>query len=185
MAFKYANFSSDVFISPGHITDGNSEILLATKFGMAIRFRETDVRDMGRSARGVKAVGLNLGDSVVGVSVLNEGDKILTITETGFGRISKLDDYRLQSRAGRGLINYHSEKYGLVAGVTNVGLDEDIIIIAQSGIIIRIKASAIRECNRPSKGVLVMRMNKDDRIVAIAKIPHEEGECDEIDVKEE
>ncbi len=164
-----------------HITNGENEILLATKFGMAIRFKETDIREMGRGARGVKAVKLNLGDSVVGFSVLNKEDKILTITETGYGRISDLEDYRTQSRAGKGLINYHSEKYGMVAGVTNINLDEDVIIIAQSGIIIRIKASTIRECSRPGKGVLVMRMNDGDKIVAIAKIPHEYGECDEIE----
>lgn len=160
-------------LSSVHITDGNREILIFTKHGMSIRFKETDVRDTGRSSRGVRGISLNLGDSVVGTSILDEKDKILTISETGFGRISSMEDYRLQSRAGKGIINYHCEKYGMVAGVTNVSLDEDVIIIAQSGIIIRIKADTIRECSRPSKGVVVMKMDSGDKIVAIAKIPHD------------
>ena len=160
-------------LSSVHITDGNKEILIFTKHGMSIRFKETDVRDTGRSSRGVKGIALNLGDSVVGTSILDDKDKILTISETGFGRISSMEDYRLQSRAGKGIINYHCEKYGMVAGVTNVSLDEDVIIIAQSGIIIRIKTDAIRECSRPSKGVVVMKMDAGDKVVAIAKIPHD------------
>ena len=163
-------------LSSVHITNGTKEILLSTKNGMSIRFKETDIREVGRSARGVKAVSLNISDSVVGTSILGEKDKVLTVSETGFGRVSSQSDYRLQSRGGKGIINYHCEKYGLVAGVTTVGDKEDIILIAQSGSIIRIKSSAIRECSRPSKGVTVMKLDGKDKVVAVAKVPCENEE---------
>ncbi len=160
-------------LSSVHITDGIKEILLSTRHGMSIRFKESDVREVGRSARGVRAVSLNVSDSVVGTSILEKNDKVLTISETGFGRISDQDDYRLQSRAGKGIINYHCEKYGMVAGVTTINDDEDVILIAQSGSIIRVESSEISEFNRPSKGVTVMRLDRNDKVVAIAKVPHE------------
>lgn len=160
-------------LSSVHITDGTKEILLSTRHGMSIRFKESDVREVGRSARGVRAVSLNVSDSVVGTSILEKNDKVLTISETGFGRISDQDDYRLQSRAGKGIINYHCEKYGMVAGVTTINDDEDVILIAQSGSIIRVESSEISEFNRPSKGVTVMRLDRNDKVVAIAKVPHE------------
>ncbi|MGN0442823.1 MAG: DNA gyrase subunit A, partial [Acutalibacteraceae bacterium] len=139
------------------LTDGNQQVVVATKNGLAIRFEETDVRPMGRQARGVKALTLREGDCVVGMCVVNNDDLILTASETGFGRISNASDYRLQSRGGKGIINYHTEKYGSVAAVSAVKLNDDIIIISQEGVIIRIAADTIRICSRPSKGVTLMR----------------------------
>lgn len=156
------------------MTDGNQQVIVATKKGVAIRFKETDVRPMGRQARGVKALTLREGDCVVGMSVVREGGLVLTVSETGYGRLSSPDDYRIQSRGGKGLTNYHVEKYGDVAAIKVVDLDDDIIIISQDGIIIRIAASSIRLCARPSKGVTVMKVNGDDKVVTIARAPHEE-----------
>lgn len=156
------------------MTDGNQQVIVATKKGVAIRFNETDVREMGRQARGVKALKLKDGDCVVGMSVVREGGFVLTVSETGYGRLSSPSDYRVQSRGGKGLTNYHVEKYGDVAAIKVVDLDDDIIIISQDGIIIRIAAESIRVCSRPSKGVTVMKVNGEDKVVTIARAPHEE-----------
>ena len=156
------------------MTDGHNELLVATKKGMAIRFNETDVRPMGRTARGVRAITLKDDDVVVGMSLIRENALVLTVSETGYGRLSNVSDYRLQSRGGKGVINYHVDKYGDIAAIKSVNLDDDIIIISSDGIIIRIHANTIRECSRPSKGVRVMRVTGDNKVVTIARAPHEE-----------
>lgn len=160
------------------LTDGNQQVVVATKNGLAIRFEETDVRPMGRQARGVKAISLRDGDCVVGMCVVANDDLILTASETGFGRISNVSDYRLQSRGGKGITNYHTEKYGNVAAVSAVKLTDDIIIISQEGVIIRIAADTVRICNRPSKGVTLMRIGENDKVVTVARAPHEDSESE-------
>lgn len=160
------------------LTNGNQQVIVATRNGVAIRFEETDVRPMGRQARGVKALTLREGDSVVGMCVVDNDDLILTASETGFGRISSVSDYRLQSRGGKGLTNYHTEKYGNVAAVSRVELRDDIIIISQDGVIIRIAADTIRICNRPSKGVTLMKVGENDKVVTIARAPHDDGDVE-------
>lgn len=160
------------------LTDGNQQVVVATKNGLAIRFEETDVRPMGRQARGVKAISLREGDCVVGMCVVANDDLILTASETGFGRISNVSDYRLQSRGGKGITNYHTEKYGNVAAVSVVELTDDIIIISQEGVIIRIAADTVRICNRPSKGVTLMRIGENDKVVTVARAPHEDSESE-------
>lgn len=161
------------------LTDGNQQVVVATKNGLAIRFEETDVRPMGRQARGVKAISLREGDCVVGMCVVTNDDLILTASETGFGRISNVSDYRLQSRGGKGITNYHTEKYGNVAAVSAVKLTDDIIIISQEGVIIRIAADTVRICNRPSKGVTLMRIGENDKVVTVARAPHEDSSKEE------
>lgn len=161
------------------LTDGNQQVVVATKNGLAIRFEETDVRHMGRQARGVKAISLREGDCVVGMCVVTNDDLILTASETGFGRISNVSDYRLQSRGGKGITNYHTEKYGNVAAVSVVELTDDIIIISQEGVIIRIAADTVRICNRPSKGVTLMRIGENDKVVTVARAPHEDSSKEE------
>lgn len=161
------------------LTDGNQQVVVATKNGLAIRFEETDVRPMGRQARGVKAISLREGDCVVGMCVVTNDDFILTASETGFGRISNVSDYRLQSRGGKGITNYHTEKYGNVAAVSVVELTDDIIIISQEGVIIRIAADTVRICNRPSKGVTLMRIGENDKVVTVARAPHEDSSKEE------
>lgn len=161
------------------MTDGSSQVVVATRLGKAIRFDENDVRPMGRTARGVKALTLLGDDYVIGMTTVNEDDMILTVSEAGYGRLSNVSDYRLQSRGGKGIINYHTEKYGNVAAISAVDVDnDDIIIISSDGVIIRIEASSIRICSRPSKGVTVMRVNDENKVVTLAVAPHEEEEVD-------
>ena len=167
------------------MTDGQNELLVGTKKGIAIRFKETDVRPVSRTAKGVKAINLKENDVVIGMSIIRENALILTVSETGHGRLSPASDYRLQSRAGKGVTNYHVEKYGDVAAIKAVDLDDDIIIISSNGVIIRIQANSIRECARPSKGVRVMKITDDNKVVTLARVPHEEDESEEIEKAEE
>ena len=158
------------------LTSGSDELLVATRFGKVIRFHEADVREMGRQARGVRAIRLAEGDVVVGMSVLRENGLVLTVSETGYGRLSNPEDYRLQHRGGMGILNYHVEKYGNVAAIKVVDLDDDIILIADDGVIIRIEAGSIRICARPSKGVRVMKVNEGSKVITMARAPHDDEE---------
>ena len=158
------------------MTDGSNEMIVATKLGKCIRFSESDVRAVGRTARGVRAIKLKPGDEVVGMAIVNSDKLVFTVSETGYGRLSNPEDYRIQSRGGQGVINYHTEKYGNVASLISVGLDEDVILISDSGVIIRMHADSIRLCSRPSKGVKLMRLRGISRVVAVACVPREESE---------
>ena len=151
------------------LTDGNKELVVATRNGMAIRFHETDVRVMGRAAKGVKAITLRGDDKVIGMSMLREGAYILTVSETGYGRLSNVSDYRIQSRGGHGVINYNTDKYGKVAAIKSVDLDDDIILISNDGVIIRIEANSIRICSRTSKGVRVMKVSDESKVVTLSR----------------
>ena len=163
------------------LTDGSQELLVATKNGYAIRFNENDVRPMGRSAAGVHAIKLREGDSVIGMSILRPNGSVLTVSETGFGRLTPISDYRIQSRGGMGIKNYRQEN-GDVAAIRVVDDDDDVIIINDAGVIIRIAVNEIRECARPSKGVRVMKLEEGGKVVALARIPHDNGEKnDEVD----
>ncbi len=163
------------------VTDGQEELLVATKKGMAIRFKETDARTMGRVSRGVRAVRLREGDQVVGMSVLREDGMVLTVSETGYGRLSPVGDYRIQTRGGMGVLNYRVAKFGDVAAIRVVDpQSDDIIIISSDGIIIRIYAAEIRECARPAKGVKVMRIGEDSAVIALARVDHEDEETDDL-----
>ncbi|HCA54320.1 MAG TPA: DNA gyrase subunit A, partial [Ruminococcaceae bacterium] len=156
------------------LTDGHSQLLIATRNGMAIRIDENEVRNMSRVAKGVKAIRLRGDDQVIGMSILREDAYILTVSEKGYGRLSPQSDYRIQSRGGHGLINYHTNKFGKVAAIKAVDLEDDIILISDNGIILRISASSIRICARPSKGVILMKMNDESKIVTLSRAPHEE-----------
>ena len=158
------------------LTDGENQLLVATRLGMAIRFRETDVRPMGRTARGVKAITLKKDDCVVGMSVLREDGLVLTVSEKGFGRLSPIGDYREQHRGGLGILNYRVKLYGDVAAIKVVDKEDDLILISSGGVIIRIHADTIRECARPSKGVLLMRVNDGNRVVTVARAARSEEE---------
>lgn len=158
------------------LTGGDNDVLAATKKGMSIRFNENDARPIGRTARGVKAIEMSEGDEIIGAAAIEENTNILTVTETGYGRRSITDDYRLQKRAGRGLINYKTERFGDVAGVAAVTDDDDIILISESGIIIRMAVSEISTFGRPSKGVRVMKLADDDRVISMVVTEHVEPE---------
>ena len=166
------------------LTYGNEELLIATKNGMGIRFNENDIREMGRTAAGVRAIRLRDlpegKDEVVGMAVMRGDSWVLTVTENGFGRVSPTDNYRLQSRGGSGTKNYKTE-IGRVASVQAVGKDDDVIIINDAGVIIRIAAAEIRVCARPAKGVRVMKMAEGQRIVSVAIVPHDENETEKLE----
>ena len=170
------DLAEDDELSWVRLTSGSDDLLVATRFGKVIRFHETDVREMGRQARGVRAIRLAEGDVVVGMSVLRENGLVLTVSETGYGRLSNPEDYRLQHRGGMGILNYHVEKYGTVAAIKVVDLDDDIILIADDGVIIRIEAGSIRICARPSKGVRVMKVNEGSKVITMARAPHDDEE---------
>ena len=167
------------------LTDGTNEMMVATKKGKSIRFNETDVRAVGRSARGVRALRLKDDDAVVGMIIVRDDKLVLTVSETGYGRLSSIDDYRIQSRGGQGVINYHTEKYGDVAALNSVSPEEDIILISDNGIIIRIEADTVRQCARPSKGVKVMKLVGDSKVVAVACVPREEKDDEDLENSEE
>lgn len=158
------------------MTDGYQTLIVGTRKGKAIRFDENDVRVMGRTARGVRAIALERDDEVIGMSVCDESKYLLTVSETGFGRLSEFGDYRIQSRGGKGLINYHTGQFGCVAAIKTVDLNDDVILIASDGVIIRMAASEIRLCRRPSKGVIVMRLDEEARVVSLVTTPKEDDE---------
>ena len=161
------------------LTNGNDDILVATKNGFAIRFNENDARAIGRTARGVRAIDLRGGDCVVGMCAISKADeengaKILTVSESGIGRRSALSDYHLQSRAGKGSINYKTEKYGLVAAVCLVHPDDDLILISSDGIVIRIDSESVNAASRTSRGVNVMRTSEGEKVVSVTAVKREE-----------
>ena len=165
-----------------NLTYGESDILIATKKGMAIRIDENQARPLGRVSRGVRAINLREGDEVVGVALFEEGKSILTITENGKGRRTENEAYRRQNRGGFGSTNYKvDDKKGFVAGVKAVKEDDDIIIISSDGIIIRTNVRDINAYSKYGGGVNVMRLSDDAKIVTFAVTPKE----DEVEEKAE
>jgi len=163
-------------------TNGENEMIIATRMGMAIRFKETDLRPLGRNTRGVRAISLKEGDEVVGMARTREGATILTITEKGSGRRTEIDEYRLQNRGGKGILNYKcNEEKGLVAGIKVVDDDDDVIMITDDGVIIRISVDEINKQSRYAGGVRVMRVADGGRIVTLARAPKEDVDDDEIE----
>ena len=156
------------------LTSGEEELIVATREGMAIRFKESDVRSMGRSARGVRAIKLADGDLVVGMAPAGEGIDILTVSENGQGRRTPSDQYRMQSRGGSGVKNYDTEKNGPVAGIVGITGEDDVILISNDGVIIRIRAEEISTQSRYGGGVRVMRMDEGSRLVSLCRAPREE-----------
>lgn len=152
------------------ITDGKRNLVVATHNGMSICFNENDARLIGRTARGVRAIMLDEDDYVVGFAASLDGYTLLTVSETGFGRKSSFDDYRVQSRGGKGLINYRTEQYGKVAMIAPVTDDNDVIMITSDGVVIRTHADQISTFQRPSKGVKVMRVNEGEKVATISVV---------------
>ena len=159
-------------------TTGFQEIILATKLGWANRFKEQDVRHMGRTARGVRGVRLRPGDEVIGMLVAEEGKNILTLTEKGYGKRTPVSEYRLCHRGGKGVTNIKiTSKNGVVQSVKLVEGDEGLMLISKNGIGIRIKISSISVIGRATQGVRVMRLNEGDTLAAAAKIIVDEDEA--------
>ena len=150
-----------------HLTGGNDELIVATHDGMAIHFTEAGARSMGRASRGVRAIRLAEGDYVVGVCVCRPGATMLTVTENGKGRRSRIDDYRMTHRGGKGIRNYAK---GGVAAVKIVDDTDDLILISQEGILIRMHADDINVQSRYGSGVRVMRLAEDDKLAMMARV---------------
>ena len=158
-------------------TDGHQKILIATHDGMAVVFDENDVRPMGRTAVGVRGIKLREGDYVVGAARAREGKSVLTITERGYGKRTPVEEYRITNRGGLGIKNYQvTEKTGKIVGVKVVDGSEDLLLVTQSGILIRIPVDTIKEtANRATQGVIVMRFKEEgDQVISLALTDHEE-----------
>ena len=157
------------------LTDGSGEVLLGTHGGMAIRFPESDMRPMGRNAMGVKSIELDDGDSVVAMSIVEEGALVLSITELGYGKRTELDEYRVQSRGGKGIKAMNlTAKVGQLAGQLLVHDDEDILLITDDGTIIRMPVADISVLGRNTQGVRLMRVEEGCRVVCVARAEAEE-----------
>ena len=158
-------------------TDGNQKILIATHDGMAVVFDENDVRPMGRTAVGVRGIKLRDGDYVVGAARAQEGKSVLTITEKGYGKRTPVEEYRITNRGGLGIKNYQiTEKTGKIVGVKVVDGSEDLLLVTQSGILIRTPVENIKEtANRATQGVIVMRFKEEgDQVISMALADHED-----------
>ena len=165
------------------LTDGNTEIILATRNGIAIRFDEQDVRPMGRTAHGVRGIQLNYGDVVIAMdSVKNETDEVLTATEQGLGKRTAVGEYRKQIRGGKGVINIKvNDKTGIVVGMKVINPEQEIMMITAAGIIIRIDVEGISQFGRNAQGVKLMTLNDDDKVVSLAAVQQDNTDCGESD----
>jgi len=159
------------------LTDGKQEILIATKDGKAIRFNESDVRDMGRGAKGVKGITLGEKDIVIGAQILKKDASILTVTINGFGKRTDMDEYRIQSRGGKGVINIKtSDRNGEAVGVLSVTDKDGIMLITEAGMIVRCSVKDLRETGRSTQGVRLMRLDAKDKVSCVAPVVAEEEE---------
>ena len=157
------------------LTDNEKQLMLATRNGMAIRFSEQDIRPTGRDSAGVYGIDLRADDYVVGAAVVEEGKTLLTVTENGYGKKTEIEEYRLQSRYGKGILNYNiTEKTGKVAGVQMVDDNDDVMLISDDGIIIRMPAEGISVYSRVTQGVILMRVAEDVHVISVAATEKEE-----------
>ena len=163
------------------LTMGNQDIFLATRLGMAIRFKEDDVRDMGRTARGVRGINLDEGDDVIGMDIPAQNTFMLTVSENGFGKCTPIDEYRVQSRGGKGTINLKTvEKVGNVSGVLQVIGEDNVMLISNAGKVIRLKVQEIPVNHRVTQGVKLIELEPEEKLVGVARTTSEtEGKGDE------
>lgn len=158
------------------MTGGESQLFIATHNGMVIRINENEIRSMSRVAHGVRAIKLREGDYVVSMARMREGASLLTITEKGYGKRTSIDNYRIQARGGFGMMNYKvDDERGYVCGIKIVDETDDIIIISSDGVIIRIKASDVRIMGRFARGVRVMRVKDDVKVVTFTRTEHDDS----------
>src|SRR6266508_521537 len=153
------------------VTDGSGEVFIGTRHGMAIRFHESDVRPMGRTAYGVRGITLRGDDYVVAMEVVKPGGTLLTVTERGFGKRTEIEEYRVQSRGGVGIINIATTtKNGLVVGVAYVHAGDELLVITQQGMILRMLTDDVRAIGRATQGVTLINIEGDDKVVSIARL---------------
>ena len=163
------------------LSDGREQIFIGTRDGMAIRFEESDVRPMGRSAYGVRGIALRDDVEVVAMEVVREGGTMLTVAQNGYGKRTELEEYRLQSRGGVGIINIQtSDRNGKVVGIAYLHDDDEVMLISQQGMILRLKAGGIRTIGRATQGVRLIEMEEGDAVVSVAKLAERE-EGDEVE----
>ena len=152
------------------ITDGNAEVLLVASHGKSIRFREGDVRPMGRGAAGVRGIKLPSGHEVIALSIMHEG-LILTATENGFGKRTPVDDFPVQGRGGQGVIAIQTtDRNGRTVGALQVGDDDEVMLISSNGTLVRTGVDDISIMGRNTQGVRLIRVEKGQRLVGLAKI---------------
>jgi DNA gyrase subunit A len=182
-----SNGINAINIEPGdelidvQVTDGNNDVVLATRNGMSIRFHETDVREMGRATTGVKGIELERGDALIGMVVVRRDSSLLVVTEKGLGKRSELSEYRVQHRGGKGLITLKkTDKTGACVALKEVLDDDELMIITKAGIIIRLPVAGISVIGRITQGVRVMNLDDGDMVVGVARVVKE----DEADIEE-
>ncbi|PIQ89197.1 MAG: DNA gyrase subunit A, partial [Candidatus Omnitrophica bacterium CG11_big_fil_rev_8_21_14_0_20_42_13] len=168
------------------LTDGKQEALIATKEGKAIRFKDSEVRDMGRAARGVRGIKLDKKDIVIGMEIVKKDATILTVTEHGFGKRTDFDEYRQQSRGGKGIINIKAaERNGRAVALKSVTDGDELIMITQSGMLVRCAVKDMRATGRSTQGVRLIKLSEKDRVACVAKVvPEEEDKIETLKAKE-
>ena len=168
------------------LTDGNTDVIIGTKYGYSVRFKESVVRNMGRSATGVRGVNLRPGDQVVGASVITDQDEVLIITEKGYGKRTRADEYPTKGRGGKGIKTANVvDKNGPLAGLMTVKGDEDLMIITNTGVMIRTSVANISQTGRSAMGVKVMRLDQDAQIVTFTTVQADEKDDLEIETESE
>ncbi len=151
--------------------EGNKDIFVATRFGMTIRFSQSDLRSLGRTASGVRAINLNEGDSVIGAEVIEDGLKLLIVSENGYGKCTDTNSFRVQARGGKGLKAYKAtEKTGYAVGIAMVNDNEELMLVTSEGVIIRIRVKDISTVGRIAQGVKLINVDKGVTVMSIAKI---------------
>jgi DNA gyrase subunit A len=157
------------------ITCGKDEMFLSTRHGMSIRFHEDDIRSMGRTAVGVRGISLGKGDEVVGMELLKPGGNLLTVTVNGYGKRTAVDEYRIQSRGGKGVIALKvTGKTGAVLGVAQVSEDDDVMLVTDGGKIIRMPVREIRISGRNTQGVRLIGMEENEHVASLARLAEKE-----------
>ncbi|MEZ7611915.1 DNA gyrase subunit A [Streptococcus sp. 20925_1_77] len=167
------------------LTDGNTDVIIGTKYGYSVRFNEAVVRNMGRSATGVRGVNLRDGDKVVGASVITDQDEVLVITEKGYGKRTMAGEYPTKGRGGKGIKTANiTEKNGPLAGLLTVKGDEDLMIITDTGVMIRTGVANISQTGRSTQGVKVMRLDQDAKIVTFTTVQADEKDEEVVEENE-
>ena len=167
------------------LTDGNADVIIGTKYGYSVRFNEAVVRNMGRSATGVRGVNLREGDKVVGASVVTDQDEVLIITEKGYGKRTMASEYPTKGRGGKGIKTANiTEKNGPLAGLLTVKGDEDLMIITDTGVMIRTSVENISQTGRSTQGVKVMRLDQDAKIVTFTTVQPDEKDEEVVEENE-
>jgi DNA gyrase subunit A len=162
------------------LTDGGQEILLSTRTGQSIRFKEEDVRRMGRGAGGVKGITLEAEDEVVSLEILSEGASVLTASENGYGKRTEVAEYRIQSRGGKGIITMKTtDRTGPVVGVQQVTDEDNLMLVTSNGKIIRLRVADIRVIGRNTQGVRLIDPESGERVVSLARLAEREDDDDE------